>query len=115
MPEYKPQKHRLAVVNANPKKRKISDTFAPQTVKKSIDEGSSNKFKVININVEEQPTGEIFAGAGTGTSGSSVSFGISENNFSGEGIKLGSEISITNTKITKTTNKEVKNSVLYRS
>ena len=33
------------------------------------------KTKIINIEVEEKPTGEIFAGAGTGTSGSSLSFG----------------------------------------
>ncbi len=51
--------------------------------------------KVININVEEKPTGEIFAGAGTGTSGSSVSFGISENNYLGEGVKLGTDVAIT--------------------
>ena len=36
----------------------------------------------INITVEEKPTGEIFAGAGTGTSGSTVSGGIKEKNFS---------------------------------
>ena len=31
----------------------------------------TKKNKNINIDVEEKPTGEIFAGAGTGTSGSS--------------------------------------------
>ena len=32
---------------------------------------SSNK-KIIDIKVEEKPTGEIFAGAGTGTTGSTL-------------------------------------------
>ena len=45
-----------------------------KTVNKIIDDGSSKDLKIININVEEQATGEIFAGAGTGTSGSSLSF-----------------------------------------
>jgi len=63
-------------------------------VEKSIDVGSSNELKIININVEEQPTGEIFAGAGTGTSGSSLSFGIKENNYLGKGIKVDATASI---------------------
>ena len=50
--------------------------------------------------MEEKPTGEIFAGAGTGTSGSSLSFGISENNYLGEGVKLGSNFSISDDSIT---------------
>ena len=60
----------------------------------NIDTDEGNKTKVININVDEKPTGEIFAGAGTGTSGSSVSFGISENNYLGEGIRLGGDLSL---------------------
>ena len=44
--------------------------------------------KILNINVEEKPTGEIFASAGTGTSGSSIGFGIKENNFIGKNIVL---------------------------
>ena len=31
-----------------------------------------NLNKIIDITVEEKPTGEIFAGAGTGTTGSSI-------------------------------------------
>jgi len=59
-----------------------------KTVKETITDGSSNNFKIINIDVEEQATGEISAGAGTGTSGSTVSFGIRENNYMGTGIKI---------------------------
>ena len=51
--------------------------------------------KNIEINVEEQPTGEILAGAGYGTSGQTFSFGIKENNFSGTGTKLNTNLSIT--------------------
>ena len=40
-------------------------------------------LKIININVEEKATGEISAGAGVGTSGSSLSFGVKENNYLG--------------------------------
>jgi len=68
-----------------------------KVVDKSIEDGSSNELKVININVEEQPTGEIFAGAGTGTSGSSLSFGIKENNYLGKGVKLDTSATISDT------------------
>ena len=54
-----------------------------------------NKSKLIDIKVEEKPTGEIFAGAGTGTSGSTISAGVKENNYLGLGIKLDTNISIT--------------------
>ena len=70
-----------------------------KSVNKSVDKGSSNELKIININVEEQPTGELFAGAGTGTSGSSLSFGIKENNYLGKGVKLDANVSISNTAI----------------
>ncbi len=70
-----------------------------QKVEKSIESGSSDELKIININVEEQPTGEIFAGAGTGTSGSSVSFGIKENNYLGKGIKVDTNASISDTSL----------------
>ncbi len=68
-------------------------------VEKSITPGSTNDLKVININVEEQPTGEIFAGAGTGTSGSSISFGIKENNYLGRGVKVNTKASFSDTSI----------------
>tara|TARA_Y100000590_G_scaffold460941_1_gene621414 strand:- start:1659 stop:3890 length:2232 start_codon:yes stop_codon:yes gene_type:complete len=59
-----------------------------KSVKSKTLDGSKDKMKLIEIEVEEKPTGEIFAGAGTGTSGSSFSFGIKENNYLGKGIKL---------------------------
>ena len=85
-----------------------------------VETNENNKTKTININVEEKPTGEIFAGAGTGTGGHSLSFGISENNYLGEGIKLGLDVSITDTSLTGeffSNEKNYKNSnkSLYRS
>ncbi len=53
-----------------------------------------NAEKEINITVEEKPTGEISLGAGFGTSGASTMFGVKENNFLGKGIKLDSNISL---------------------
>ena len=47
--------------------------------------GSENNLKIINIDVEEKPTGEISAGAGIGTQGGTFVFSIVENNWLGEG------------------------------
>ena len=58
-----------------------------------IDVPNQNK-KIINITVEEKPTGEIMAGAGIGTGGGTVLFGVSENNYLGRGIELASDLSI---------------------
>ena len=56
---------------------------------------NSNTNKIIDINVEEKATGEIFAGAGTGTAGTNLSAGIKENNYLGLGIKLDTNATIT--------------------
>ncbi len=53
-----------------------------------------NNKKTLNINIEEKPTGEIFASAGTGTQGSTVGFGVKENNFIGKNIKLDTNIRV---------------------
>ena len=58
-----------------------------------LDIENENK-KIINITVKEKPTGEIMAGAGVGTSGGTVAFGVSENNFLGRGIEFTSDISL---------------------
>ena len=58
-----------------------------------IDVTNQNK-KIINITVEEKPTGEIMAGAGVGTSGGTVAFGVSENNYLGRGIEFTSDVSL---------------------
>ena len=73
----------------------IKSTRIFKTVDSQISESSVDKKKVIDIFVEEKPTGEISAGAGTGTSGSVISFGIKENNYLGKGVKLNTSVSIT--------------------
>ena len=59
----------------------------------------SDKSKIIDIKVEEKPTGEIFAGAGTGTTGTSLTAGVKENNYLGLGIKLDTNVAITDDSI----------------
>ena len=56
-----------------------------------VDHPNESK-KIINITVEEKPTGEIMAGAGAGTSGGSLVFGVKENNFLGRGIAFTSDL-----------------------
>ena len=65
-----------------------------KNVNTDIETSRENMTKIININVEEKPTGEIFAAAGTGTQGSSISLGITENNYLGEGKQLGTNLSL---------------------
>jgi outer membrane protein insertion porin family len=58
------------------------------SVSSKVSEGGNPTLKIIEINVEEKPTGEISAGAGIGTDGGSFAINISENNWLGEGKKL---------------------------
>ena len=60
---------------------------------------SDTNLKSINIYVEEKATGEIFAGAGTGTSGSSITAGMKENNYLGKGIRLDTNIMLSDDEI----------------
>ena len=53
-----------------------------------------NNTKILNITIEEKPTGEISAAAGTGTSGSTFGFGIKENNFLGKNIGLDTNLRV---------------------
>ena len=50
--------------------------------------------KIVNISVEEKPTGEIGASAGVGTSGESFGFFVKENNFLGKGLNLSSDVTL---------------------
>jgi len=67
---------------------KSSNLF--KNVNSKIINNNNNNTKSIDIHVEEKPTGEIYASAGVGTGGSSIGFGIRENNFMGNGISLDS-------------------------
>ena len=69
-----------------------------EKVEGEVLEGKKFNSKIINISVAEKATGEIFAGVGTGTSGSSLSFGVKENNYLGSGVLVDSNLSLSQTK-----------------
>ena len=64
-------------------------------VDSNIQNGSKDTFKVIDLNVEERPTGEISVTAGFGTAGETLGGGIKENNFLGKGIRLDTNLELT--------------------
>ena len=66
-----------------------------KSVDSKIVDGNNPDSKVINIEVEEKPTGEISAGAGVGTSGTMIGFGVKENNFLGRGIQFSTNLELT--------------------
>jgi outer membrane protein insertion porin family len=85
------------------------DAFSKNKLDKSIDNlKASGIFKNVKANienldkesvnieldVEEQPTGAISAGVAVGSSGSSISTGLSESNLFGKGINIFSNISL---------------------
>jgi len=61
-----------------------------KTVNSEVTNGEEYNTKILDIYIEEKPTGEISAQAGIGTSGASFGFGVKENNFLGKGISLDS-------------------------
>ena len=63
-------------------------------VKSEIISGTNDNQKIINISVNEKPTGEITAGAGVGSSGGSISVSAAENNFLGRGIKFDTSLTL---------------------
>lgn len=65
-----------------------------RSVKSEVVDGSNNNLKVVNITVEERPTGEIAAGAGIGTNGGSFAIGIKENNWLGSGKSISFDIEV---------------------
>ena len=65
----------------------------------SVSDGSNSDMKIINIEVDEKATGEIFAGAGFGTNGGTIGFGIKENNFMGKGIKFDTNLELSEEQI----------------
>ena len=77
---------------------KNKDIF--KNVKAEVEESKDKKnSKIINITVEEKATGELFAGAGTGTAGSTISAGIKEKNYLGKGIRLDTNLSLSEDEI----------------
>jgi len=66
-------------------------------INKKITDGSNKDQKIIEIKVEEVPTGEISAGAGVGTEGGSFAFNIKESNWLGKGIGVSTTLDISKT------------------
>jgi outer membrane protein insertion porin family len=60
----------------------------------NIKVNEEDRSRIIDISIEEKPTGEIFAGAGTGTNGATVSFGVKENNYLGKGVSVDTNANI---------------------
>ena len=68
-------------------------------VETKVYDGSNENLKVVDIIVEEQPTGEISLAAGVGTSGSTLGGGITEKNFLGKGINLTTNLEVSENKV----------------
>ena len=81
------------LINKSVNKLKARGIFG--NVEHKITEGSSPDLKILEISVEERATGEIAAGAGIGTDGTSFMFAVSESNWLGRGIGLKSSLDIT--------------------
>ena len=64
-------------------------------VEPDIQSGSDKSLRIIDINIEERPSGEISLAAGFGTSGGVLGGGIKEKNFLGQGINLDANIELT--------------------
>ena len=81
------------LINKSINKIKARNIFGK--VDSKIVEGTKPDSKILEISVEEQATGEIVAGAGVGTDGTSFMFAVSENNWLGRGITLKSSLDLT--------------------
>ena len=60
----------------------------------NVVDNKSTNTRILNIELEEKATGELMAGAGFGTSGTSTSFGIKENNYLGNGVAVDGKLDI---------------------
>ena len=59
-----------------------------------IKQNDDQSLTDIDIFIDEKPTGEISAGAGYGTDGTTFQIGIKENNFNGKGINLAANLEL---------------------
>ena len=84
----------LTEINLDKSIAKIKSRRIFKNVNYEVSEGSKKNLKIIDISVEEQPTGEIGAGAGVGTSGGTLAFNVKENNWMGEGKSLEFEVQL---------------------
>ncbi len=82
----------------------IKDRRIFKRVDYKVSDGSNDNLKIIEINVEEQPTGEITAGAGVGTDGGMFALGVKENNWLGQGKSVGFDVEVDSESISGTLN-----------
>ena len=75
-----------------------------RNVKYDVTDGSNSNLRKIDITVEEQPTGEISAGAGIGTTGGSFAIGVKENNWLGTGKSVSFDLELDDESFTGTIN-----------
>ncbi len=66
-----------------------------KNVNTDIKKGSDNSLKIIDIDIEERPSGEISLTAGFGTTGEIIGGGLKEKNFLGKGINLDTSLELT--------------------
>ena len=84
----------LTKINLEKSIANINSRGILKNVSYKVSDGSQQNLKIIDINVEEQSTGEISAGAGIGTSGGTLVLGIKENNWMGEGKSLAFDLEL---------------------
>ena len=65
-----------------------------KTVEGKVSSVDNANDKIIDIYIEEKPTGEIGASAGVGTSGNSIGVFVKENNYLGKGLGLESNLTL---------------------
>ena len=65
-----------------------------KTVEGKVSTYDDTNDKILDIYLEEKPTGEIGASAGVGTSGNSIGFFVKENNYLGKGLGLESNLTL---------------------
>ena len=87
----------ILLVNKSINEIKARNIFGK--VEHKVLSGSSDDLKVLEIRVEEKATGEILAGAGIGTDGTSFQFSVRENNWLGRGIQLESALNLSEEKL----------------
>ena len=78
--------------NKSINKLKSKGIFA--SVVSKIKQNDDQSLTDIDIFIDEKPTGEISAGAGYGTDGTTFQIGIKENNFNGKGINLAANLEL---------------------
>ena len=82
-------KVKLSKSIANLKSRNIF-----RDVNYQLKNGSETNTKILDISIEEKPTGEISAGLGVGTEGTSIAFSVVENNWLGQGKRVKAQADI---------------------